>query len=329
MAPRILILGTPRSGTTWVFDVLASTRGASAVLEPDNEKVSLLARLYKGHLPRFPTLLPGEPDTPFRKLWLQAMQHPLAPWLGTNRVLRSLEGTVFQGEKLVARKEAAALARYESQQRAVELANVPVPSASISPRHDGTRPRLVKSVHAIFAAEWITSELAWDQVLLVQRMPHGILASMKKLSMADALRPGSLAPHWTSDHQRSLAASARDQPEHYFAAAAQQLAIMYAWMEQLKRRHPQWQAITHETLCSDPVGQYRLLFDRLGLEFDSKIEASIRGRDRPGEGFATVRKASDQIGKWKKSLTAGEIGLIDDLFARQGLEMWCSQQDAP
>ena len=59
---RILLAGAPRSGTTWVANVLASAPSASVAVEPDNEKTSLLAFAWKDGLPRFPVLPAGTED---------------------------------------------------------------------------------------------------------------------------------------------------------------------------------------------------------------------------------------------------------------------------
>ncbi len=326
MSNQILIIGTPRSGTTWVFDVLASAAGVTAVLEPDNEKVSFLGRAFKGHLPRYPTLQPGDVDATYLALWHHALNSPLASWLGTNRLLRSMERFVFNGERLVERKEQVALSKFKSNPLYVEL-QPEVEFSEPLPKSINHKQRIVKSVHAVFAAEWLAKHLRCQHILLVQRMPHGILSSMKKLAMADAVRVGSLAPH-LSPEELSQCERATTSPEQYLTAATLQLAKMYAWMGLLARWHPDWLLVKHEELCQNPVEQYRALFDRVELPWSAKIEAGIRDRDRPGEGFATVRKASDQIGKWKKSLSMSEITMIDQIFARHGLEQWTSDANA-
>ena len=104
MSSQILILGTPRSGTTWLFEVLSGAPGVTAVMEPDNEKVSFLGRYYKPHLPRFPTLQPGDEDATYLALWQQAMESPLGSWLATTRFLCMLEGVVFNGKSSLPKK---------------------------------------------------------------------------------------------------------------------------------------------------------------------------------------------------------------------------------
>lgn len=321
MSAQLLVLGTPRSGTTWVFEVLAAAPGVTDVLEPDNEKVSFLGQFFKSHLPRFPTLRPGDEDPNFFSLWQQSWHSPLGSWLATNRVLRTLEGLVFNGEKYVARKERIALEKFVSRETPLSPhADVPLAEPI---RRQSNRRRLVKSVHGVFAAEWIAHKTRPDHMVVVQRMPHGILSSMKKLSMGDAFRLGSLAPHLTPDELAHWREASAD-PAQSLAAAATQMAIMYAWLNQLVKKHSHWIAVTHEHLCENPVDHFRHLFQRLELPWTNKIEEGIRQRDRPGEGFAAVRKASDQIGKWKKSLTSDDIETIDRIFAQRGLEQWTS-----
>jgi Sulfotransferase family len=326
MSKQILIIGTPRSGTTWVFEVLAGAANVTPVLEPDNEKVSFTGRMFKPHLPRFPTLQLGDEDTTYTSLWQQAMHSPFGSWLATNRFLRTLEGMVFNGENLVVKKEKAALEKFLANGKVASSAEKQ-PVFRMPVQRQAKTYRIVKSVHAVFATEWIAHKTQPDHMLLVQRMPHGILASMKKLVMGDALRLGSLAPHLTSEELEQLR-SAGTSAEQNLAGAALQLAKMYAHMEQLFKKHAHFISVKHETLCEDPVGRYRELFDKIELPWSAKIEAGIRERDRPGEGFAAVRKASDQIGKWKKSMDTGAIDTIDRIFAAHGLEHWTAQAHA-
>jgi hypothetical protein len=328
MSRQTLILGTPRSGTTWVYEVLAKAPGVTPVLEPDNEKVSFLGRWYKSHLPRFPTLQPGEEDSTYLALWNQAMYSPLGSWLATNRFLRTLEGLVINGEKLVLKKEQQALQQLNANQPVTVLRSVE--GAFHEPvKRNATQRRVVKSVHGVFAAEWIAHKTRPDFTLIVQRMPHGILASMKKLAMGDAVRWGSLRRHLTAEElallqEQGIRLGEPLNSQQLMAAGALQLAKMYAWFDELLRRHREWISVKHETLCEDPVERYRALFEKIELPWSAKIEAGIRERDRPGDGFAAVRKASDQIGKWKKSLSTAEIQLIDEIFLKQGLDHWTS-----
>ena len=60
-APRVLVAGLPRSGTTWVGEVLGRTAGARYLHEPDNHLVRPDAWLAKRRLGPYPELRPRRP----------------------------------------------------------------------------------------------------------------------------------------------------------------------------------------------------------------------------------------------------------------------------
>ena len=48
----IFITGVPRSGTTWIANILGSAKGVRLLSEPDNEKYSFIGRIWKKSLHR-------------------------------------------------------------------------------------------------------------------------------------------------------------------------------------------------------------------------------------------------------------------------------------
>src|SRR5579862_5634574 len=70
----VLVVGLPRSGTTWTESVLGTAVGASTVSEPDNEKLSAPAISAKRGLGRFPVLTPGDHAPRYERLWRWALQ---------------------------------------------------------------------------------------------------------------------------------------------------------------------------------------------------------------------------------------------------------------
>jgi hypothetical protein len=70
---RILVIGPPRSGTTWVEQVLGRATSARVVHEPDNETCNPFALRAKTPLGRFPVLAPGDIAPPaYVDLWGRA-----------------------------------------------------------------------------------------------------------------------------------------------------------------------------------------------------------------------------------------------------------------
>ena len=93
---RILVIGPPRSGTTWVEQVLGRAAGARVVHEPDNETSNPFALRAKTSLGRFPVLAPGDPAPPaYFDLWSRAFEGvsrgATARWLTAKALLRTAE----------------------------------------------------------------------------------------------------------------------------------------------------------------------------------------------------------------------------------------------
>lgn len=57
---RILVVGVPRSGTTWVGTILSKCRDTTYVNEPDDERRNSFARKAKETLGRYPIIAPGD-----------------------------------------------------------------------------------------------------------------------------------------------------------------------------------------------------------------------------------------------------------------------------
>src|SRR3974390_1628017 len=67
--PPIVIVGLPRSGTTWTLRVLGTSPGAIKTLEPDHEEKFAAAIHAKRKLGRYPSLEPGQRAAAYRSLW--------------------------------------------------------------------------------------------------------------------------------------------------------------------------------------------------------------------------------------------------------------------
>ena len=65
----ILLVGIPRSGSTWAGKVLASADGGRYCHEPDNEKLYPLAYVLKRDLHRFPYLPASCEHKGYQNLW--------------------------------------------------------------------------------------------------------------------------------------------------------------------------------------------------------------------------------------------------------------------
>ncbi|MCC6680705.1 MAG: sulfotransferase [Phycisphaeraceae bacterium] len=297
--PTILLLGLPRSGTTWVANVLGLADRMRFVNEPDNEKISWLGRCYKRHVPRFPLLEIGDTPRDFARLWQKAAVGPRAAWLSRSIFARALKAP----DSFIAAKE---------KQPALGF-----PPSALGPRPSSLPPRLIKSVHAVLCAEWVCSVAPIGYVVVVMRHPMAILASWRRLQMPDATRAFTLSE---PVQQRVLGKviPASDELEKQ----ALHLAVLWRGLEAQVRRNPQWIVIVHEDLCSDPNAKFRQLYEQLGLAFTPRVEAGIAAQNREGSGYKPVRLAGAEVGKWKKDFTDEQRKRATDVLAAAGLAGW-------
>ncbi len=321
----VLVLGLPRSGTTWTAQILAQAPGTRGVMEPDNEKTSAVAVGAKRGLGRFPVLLPGMAAEDYRRMWSWAFAgapNHLGLRIG-DRLLRSssevqreasASGSIPARLRLAGRSAGWGLGRSRTRDRAGTR------------EAEGSAPRvIVKSVHAPLAAEWVADNFDVD-VLVVLRHPANVLASWLELHLPDRDRGLD-----RRDVVQERYVKRWDLPPPGAAAldrAVWQLGLLTAALEEEATRHPHWLVRVHEELCRDPAEEFRRLYQDLGLAWSSRTEDELAAGDRPGEGFALQRRSSDAADAWRSRLGADELASLRRVLRAFPLQHW-SADDMP
>jgi hypothetical protein len=306
---RILLAGAPRSGTTWVANVLASAPAATVAVEPDNEKTSLLAVAWKDGLPRFPVLPVGTENPGYRRLWRYAFDGRLGPFLSRSWLTRaSLLGGRWAESKIAARPVVAP---------ELDAVDAPPPDradAPSVPQRDGIR--IVKTVHAVLCLDWVCANAAPHRVVVVGRHPLAVIDSWRRLDMPDGERLWTAARDW-------LAARDRLPPDLDDASPlvrrALQAGLMYRALDDFCERRPAVLRISHEALCRDPAAEFASLFERLGLAWTDEAEQALAQSNREGRGYRPVRVAEREIGKWQGRFGATELNQVTAILAAFGV----------
>jgi hypothetical protein len=296
---RILVIGPPRSGTTWVEQVLGRSASARIVHEPDNETCNPFALRAKTSLGRFPVL--GSGDTApvaYHHLWSRAFEGigraATARWLTAKALLRTadadLDAAFDQGRS-----------RFSARLRLVS-ALATLPPAPLPDRPDDP-PVLVKSVHASLAAEWIAER--WrPRVVVVLRNPLNVVASHVALGWGPSgldypfLHRGLARLPWVPAVQSASAPLSR---------LAWQIGVFCGVLEAALQRNPGWLVVSHEDLCQDPAGGFKNLCAGLGLPWSEEAADFLAASDRPGKGLETRRVASEQPTNWTRHLTTAQV----------------------
>jgi hypothetical protein len=305
-APRVLVLGAQRSGTTWTAQILGATRGAQLFVEPDNCALSNYALKAACHLGFDPVL--GADDvapTRYEHLWRALFDggRPRRVRGGNWIARRLLDGMTTDERWAVSQRDAPRL----SPKRRLGVA------LSQAPRVDPARPVVVKSVNANLALDWVVTR--WRPTpVWVRRHPLDAVASRLPLPIVPRandlwreLQAARGVPPWCppppEDHGR-------------VPAAAWLTGLMSSTCQHFAASNDDVIVVHHEALCRDPMAEFPALAHRVGLEWTDRAEAVLAASNQPGEGWSTQRVAAEQPGRWRTRLTAEEQELAATWLAK-------------
>ncbi len=291
----ILVVGLPRSGTTWTLRALACAPGTSAVLEPDSEDKNPGAIHAKARIGRYPVLGP-ESSAPaeYIRLWEWILNG--APETRRSGFARRLlgpgkTGRIHEGRLDPVTWLAGAIAREPK-----------VPVDNVWARF------VVKSIHAQLAVEWLAATFGFDVVVLL-RHPANVLASWIDVDLKDAknstleTRP-EIRARYVEPWGVPLPG---DDPVERMSW---RVGLLIAALEDACGRHPEWHVRVHEDLCADTVAGFRGLYADLGLEWGAGPEEFLVGHDRPGSGFVIDRVASELSDSWRHKLDDSQVATL-------------------
>lgn len=304
---RVLVLGVPRGGTTWVGQTLGRTAGSVYVHEPDGTSDPFAFRA-KYSLLHHPILDPGDRVPGLERLWEGAFSGGGRPGGLRGRLAQRAYREVTGVQKIRARQQG----RFTPRLRVAYLAAVP--RVAVDTEHV-----VVKSVNAALCADWIAGR--WNpRVVVVSRDPRNVMASW--LSFGWNAPQGPMYEAFTSLAARrwGVVLPALDAPPIDRATAAC-ATLMVALRESL-RDHPEWLHLAHEDLCSDPHGAFKAAAAALGLEWTEQASRFLDDSNRPGDGYATRRIASEQSERWRARLGAEEVRTISSVLDRFPEELW-------
>jgi hypothetical protein len=287
-AVRVLVAGLPRSGTTWVGEVLGRTAGARYLHEPDNHLVRPDAWWAKRRLGPYPELEPGADGGDYEGLWERAFAGGPRPSLlyAGARVLQRAGAPGLSGPLVCARRQ---------RRRAA-----------------APGPLVVKSVHCARALEWAVDRFR-PAVVMVERHPFGVISSWRKLGWDDFLDTDWQALRYSAA-VLGVAPPAPGAP--WLERAAWHYGLLSSYLTRARRRHPEWLVVRHEVLCAGPEPAFRRLSARLGLRFGDEAARFLAASNRPGEGYSTRRLWHEQIDGGRSRLTPAERALVLATLAR-------------
>lgn len=332
----ILLAGLPRSGTTWVGDILSHAGDVDYLFEPDNEKTSPMGWQAKSGLHRFPYLRAADAAPDFADFWRAVLFGAVDRWrlhsvlalywrtrvAAVERSLDAATGVWYgpQGER-VAGPSTDATRSTRAAGPCARLAR-----ASYDPDGATARRRIVKSVHCTFALDWLDANFA-PRCVIVLRSPHALFASYRRMRMPDRHRNVLVQSALRADLGRYLHADRVPSGED--DEIAFQIALAYAVIAAEVPAHPEWTLLSHDRLCVAAEPGFAQLFRDLGLSWGSAPATRLAALDREGSGYEARRRTSEQPGKWRGELSGAQSALIDGWMDAFGVREFARERIAP
>ncbi|MGH9039619.1 MAG: sulfotransferase [Acidimicrobiia bacterium] len=282
---RVLVAGIPRSGTTWVGRVLGHADGAGYVHEPDNHLVRPEAWWAKRDLGDYPRLVPGDVAADYERLFRVAFAGGTRP---------SLLYTW-----------ARALHRYAPGRLSRALAVAP------GPRAGWQGDVVVKSIFCARSLEWLAERFE-PAVVVVERHPFAVIGSWAELGWNGFL---DADPAAVAECRAAFGVEAPRIDASWVERAAWHFGFLSALLSQARDRHPEWQVVSHESLCAAPEPEFEELCLHLGLRFGAGARRFLLASNRPGTGYSTNRVWADQLDR-RGRLDADDQQRVRDVLAR-------------
>lgn len=298
----VVVAGAPRSGTTWVAEILSSAPGTGYCHEPDNHSLWPLALLAKEGIGRQPGLDQSEQSDTYDRLWNLALgsadNNEKPGWAFRKAALRSVKPEVAS-DILAGRSTAA-----------TRIAKLTLASAPTPDPQPIFGPIVVKTVHAGFCLERVAAT-AGGPVVVVVRNPRNGIASWLDLQWqvhrfeTDSRVRGRVLP-W-------LGATPPPAGDHT-VDTAWTYALLDASLRKMAFQNPEWMIVEHEDLSENPVEGFRAMFEHSNLEWTPAIEKKIADGDKQGTGYKTTRVRADLRHAWKTRLTDPQIETVEEIL---------------
>jgi hypothetical protein len=298
----LLVVGVPRSGTTWVARILAKTLRAEVIDEPDNHFVSPYAFMAKRRLGHgnYPRLHAGDQAPEYGFLWRSAFGQVARGGTPGAQQRRALARHLLARER--PQHVIRTLTREDRPRLGLRIAEIlAVPE---EPPRDA-QAFVVKSVYAALSVDWI-AELCSPWVVLVVRHPLNVLSSWLEMGwidegvlqlMAAPLRAELATRYGTPLPSRSWSAIAQAA----WLCGALTCALSEAYTDLGTRT-----VVSHEQLCRRPREGFRAIAEGFRLPWSPDAERLLVELNRPGQGYETARVAEGLPDIWRRRLSRGQ-----------------------
>jgi hypothetical protein len=159
------------------------------------------------------------------------------------------------------------------------------------------------------------------RVVVIVRHPVAVVSSRKRLGwkfdLDELLAQPLLLRDWLSPIEASWPEALR-HTDDVVAGGAQLWRLVYEAVSAQHQRLPDMIVVRHEDLSLDPVGEFRALYERLGLTFDDRAEQTIvrstssrnPGQLDPSNPHAVRLDSRANLESWRSRISADDAGRI-------------------
>lgn len=314
----ILVTGIPRSGTSWIAEVLCYSDKVKGYYEPDNEHNNLLGYIHKQHLHRFPYLKADNSNnglyTIFRKAISDHYIHEYSkPSLAIKKLLNinlaTAEREIYQ--KCNPEQATANSIRIQttSQNLRLKLATMFYTFLQLFVRFNRHKKiPLIKSVHCLLALANLRSVFN-TKVLIILRHPASIISSHLRIKNPDINRNLIIQKALVDDYLQPYIDKIYALKDPLEKAGAQ-VAIFYYILACQIKENPDWSVVKHEDVCLHPKQKFKKLYKQLNLDWSDTIDDKIDALNKKGKGYSTKRISRQEIDKWSYELEPSQIEKI-------------------
>ena len=287
-----MVTGAHRSGTTWVGKMLAAGRDVAYISEPLNV-------WHRPGVMRVPTqywytYINDDNQRLYKEAFEEMLNYRYHTWLEI-KSLRSMKDffrmvrdwrTFFNGR------------RY-------------------------TQRPLIKDPFAIFSVDWFIRSFESTAVVVV-RHPAAVVSSLSRLGwefdFSDLLNQPHLIRDWLEPYKEEME-NVRKSAQDVIAQGSLLWKIIYRVVADLKERQAGIILVRHEDLSSDPVIQFKQVYNQLNIAFSTEnrqvIESSSSAKNPKEISTRDVHSVAidsqANIKNWQKRLSTEEIERIYQL----------------
>ena len=289
----VLVTGSPRSGTTWVGRML-----------------SVSSKLYYIHEPFNPDFRPGSGVCNIRFKHHQTYITQANETGCFKPISRMVEGIYDWRAALLACRSKADINKTWNQMREFR-----------GYRRSHMLP-LIKDPIALVSAGWLGTRFDLNVIVMI-RHPAAFVASMKRLNWGfDPSRWALSQPLLLKDHLAPLEEelkTLRDTQSDIIDQAALFWKVIYFVVLKYRETYPDWIFLRHEDIALDPMVHFKMLCEKIGIDFTSEMEkqideysnASNPSQSRGAEKLIKLN-SKKAVSNWKNLLSAQEIERVRD-----------------